>query len=208
MPFPRQLLTPFQQHGLYWQNCTDCSLCHTRNHRINEHGGEVGVVLGRGQLPCDVLFCGEGPGRSEDVLGKSFSGPAGKMLDQIIAEAIIGAGQEGFNLRAFFTNLVNCLPLDEETGKPDRPPAKAIEACAPRLREVVEMASPQMIVCCGELAGKWVPKVLNGRGDNLLRLWIIEHPASLLRMPSAQFGMAYKRCVVTLSDAFETLVPF
>jgi uracil-DNA glycosylase len=46
----------------------------------------------RGDLPCDVLFCGESPGESENVLGFCFVGPAGMLLDDIIAEALGGIG--------------------------------------------------------------------------------------------------------------------
>jgi uracil-DNA glycosylase family 4 len=48
------------------------------------------VVLVRGSVPCDVLFIGEAPGQSEDVVGRPFVGPAGKLLDRIIEDALSG----------------------------------------------------------------------------------------------------------------------
>jgi uracil-DNA glycosylase len=44
-------------------------------------------VLAKGKLPCDVLFVGEAPGESEDVTGTPFIGPAGRLLDEMIANA-------------------------------------------------------------------------------------------------------------------------
>jgi uracil-DNA glycosylase len=62
------------------------------------------VVLARGRIPAPILLCGEAPGVSEDVLGSPFIGPAGKLLDHILARAI--DGQFDYCL----TNLVGCIP--------------------------------------------------------------------------------------------------
>ncbi len=64
-------------HLAKWHDCTACSL--------HEHRGRM--VFARGKIPCDVLFIGEAPGESEDVLGAPFKGPAGKLLDQIVERA-------------------------------------------------------------------------------------------------------------------------
>lgn len=201
MPRPRQA-SKFELHRERWQNCRDCSLCERRNHRDNGRGGEIGVVLGRGQLPCDAFFVGEAPGRSENVLGKAFAGPAGKLLDSMVEYAITASGKQ---VRCFFGNLVCCLPLDDDGKKLSEPDYESVMACADRFRESVEIANPHLMVCCGALATSWVPVLLDQPGDNLLKIVSILHPAALLRMNEAQRGMAHERCLVTLTDAFESL---
>lgn len=53
----------------------------------------IKVVLGRGAVPCDILFVGEAPGLGENATGKPFMGPAGKLLDSLIARSLVGRGR-------------------------------------------------------------------------------------------------------------------
>lgn len=175
----------YSNHVAKWSNCTACDLCKTRRK----------VVLARGSIPCDVLFCGEGPGPSEDVLGKPFTGPAGKLLDHIVEVALTGYG-----VTWAFTNLVCCLPQNTETGKKfDEPPEYAIKACARRLTEFIDICDPKLIVRVGQLAAK---KVLwNGQRKVL----DIVHPAAILRADISQKELAVRRCIVQISDAVASL---
>ena len=96
-------LTPYQQHVAKWKNCEQCDLhCHRKR-----------VVLCRGTVPCKILFVGEAPGASEDVVGKPFMGPAGKLLDSMLEEAGFNEGPVSYAM----TNLTACIPLDEEHTK-------------------------------------------------------------------------------------------
>ncbi len=70
--------TKLDQHIADWESCTRCPLHTTRRW----------VVLGRGTLPCDVLFVGEAPGNSENDIGKPFIGQAGKILDSLISASV------------------------------------------------------------------------------------------------------------------------
>lgn len=152
------------------------------------------VVLVKGDIPCDVLFIGEAPGRSEDALGKPFKGPAGQNLDKWIGIANPGT------LRLAFTNLIGCIP--KRGGQKDAPKAAEIKECAPRLRELVIIARPKMIVCVGDLAEKWWPKVQSKRQEDIP--WVhITHPSNIMRMTVANKGMAIQKVCVRLADAFE-----
>lgn len=186
-PLPQ--VSPFQRHVNKWKSCEKCELCH----------GRKNVVFARGKLPCDLLFIGEAPGKSEDMLGKPFIGPAGHLIDDIILQVV---PQE---LRVAFTNLVSCIPLEnegEEKGnKLGQPPKAAIAACAPRLREMVTMAKPRAIVCVGKLASEYVLKM-----DFKVPLIDIVHPAAILRAPLAQRGLMAQRCAVVLRDGVEAHV--
>lgn len=141
---------------------------------------------------------GEAPGPSENVIGRPFVGPAGHLLDQIVSRA---AG--GPSLKMAFTNLVGCIPLDENSDKFLEPPPESIAKCAPKLRELVTMADPKLIVWVGKLAGKHGPKSL-GRTER--KSVEIMHPAAILRANVAGQGLMIQKCVVILSDALEGLV--
>jgi DNA polymerase len=144
-----------------------------------------------------VLFVGEAPGQSEDVIGLPFVGPAGKLLDEIIDQGL--DGQYDYAL----TNLVCCIPLDENGSKVTEPPKEAILACSDRLQEFVTICRPKVIVCVGSLSAKWIEKNFGYRISNLFVS--ITHPAAILRMDVSQRGLAIQRAVVTLQDSVEEL---
>ena len=56
-------------------DCRGCVLCQTRQH----------TVLGEGSRNADVMFVGEGPGQQEDEQGRPSVGPAGQLLDKMLA---------------------------------------------------------------------------------------------------------------------------
>lgn len=196
-------LTPFQKHVNRWSSCTACPLWEGRQQ----------VVLARGTLPCDVLFIGEAPGESEDVLGQPFVGPAGQLLDQIIQRAFAATqvpGTEGADYNSLtwaFTNLVCCIPRDEDGGKATEPDDEYIKACSVRLIEFVEIAEPRLIVCVGALARDWLTpgyRYSIKLHRDVPRIDII-HPAAVLRANIAHRGLMVQRAVVQISNAVEEL---
>lgn len=173
-------------------------------------------MLARGQIPCDVLFIGEAPGVSEDLLGQPFIGPAGKLLDQQIAEALENV--PGLELRICFTNLICCIP--KEDGKKVGEPSKdSVEACKGRLREFVHLCKPRLVVLVGDHAKKYIA----GQADfsysdddldlpwldgDLLRFECITHPAAILRArekDQVRVELMYNRVVVILESVFREL---
>ena len=77
------------------RGCTKCELHKTRTN----------AVFGRGSIDAKILLLGEAPGASEDLVGESFVGAAGKFLDQLIKDAGL-VGEE-----IFITNIVRCRPI-------------------------------------------------------------------------------------------------
>lgn len=197
--------TPWQKHQAKWLDCKLCDYCKTRKR----------VCLARGSLPCDILFVGEAPGPSEDVLGLPFTGPAGHLLDKAIADAQESMSMEGNNsLRLCFTNLVACIPINPLEGeKFAEPGKKEIEACEPRLDELVSLARPRAMVLVGKLAQKYITGQAQFSacselwlGDNdYLKFIEITHPAAILRADISQQGLAYQRIVVQLRDLFQEM---
>lgn len=217
------MTTPFRQHVEKWAGGCGSELC-SRATR---------VVHYRGAIPCDVLFIGEAPGESEDVVGKPFWGPAGRELDKVVEQALgphtlcskCGAWMiqgdddlhcskdehhtmyQGREVKFGMCNLVGCMPRDEQKMKNGQPPAEAIEACAPRLQELVNMAQPRLVVCVGTLPRDWLkPGFLNPvtlpTGCKVID---IPHPAFILRQNIAARGVLFQRCTVAISNAVEDL---
>ena len=58
--------------------CRGCKKCRLWEMRTN-------VVIGKGSPHADIMFIGEGPGEQEDLTGVAFVGPAGKLLDRMLA---------------------------------------------------------------------------------------------------------------------------
>jgi uracil-DNA glycosylase family 4 len=175
-------LTPWQKHVRDWSGCTRCSLSKTRTQ----------VVLARGDLPCDLLFIGEAPGRSEDMIGLPFVGPAGHLLNAMIRATVPES------IKYALTNLICCLPLGDDGDKVDEPDPKHIKACAPRLQELVNLASPKVIVCVGTVARKYLDRSVPHR-----QAWSVEidHPAFILRQPPAFRGITRQKAEVRLRNA-------
>lgn len=172
-----------------WGNCTSCELCDTRDK----------IVLAKGQLPCDVLFIGEAPGLSENAFGKPFVGPAGNLLSKMISDS--GLDQVA---RLAFTNLIGCIPLDENLQKVQQPHKDHITACSERLQEFVAIAKPKVFVAVGKLSEKWIPKLLYEYIEKVPTT-PIAHPAFILRSDPSQFGLLVQQTIIRLQDIGDTL---
>lgn len=191
-------MTPYQSFCTKWKNGCGSSLCSLGNK----------VVFARGHVPCDLVFVGEAPGESENVLGRPFVGPAGKLLDRIIADAL-----QPWNggIRYALTNLVGCIPRDEESGgKLAQPSDEDVKKCAPRLQEFVRLCDPRMIVAVGTLARDWLDTKHRGHiaFHKAIPIIDIKHPAAILRANVANQGLDIQRCVVTIMTAVEDVIGY
>lgn len=182
MPLVNQL-SPWKAFVARWENCDACPL----------HQCRTKIVLARGQIPCDVLFVGEAPGQSEDSLGKPFVGPAGILLDEIIAQAVPES------LRKGFTNLICCIPLGEDGSKTEAPPPDSIRACSTRLLDFIALAKPRLIVNVGSFARDWVPSLLPGQCR--IPMLDIVHPAAILKGNAAVKPLKVRECVTRIRQA-------
>lgn len=195
------LLPPasYAEHKARWHNGCGSEHCSRKGTR---------VVLARGTVPCDVLVIGEAPGESENVVGRPFVGPAGKLLDLIVERAL--ADRPG--LTVAFTNVVACIPRDDSGEKWTEPDEGQIAACAERLQEFARLADPRLVVRVGKVAGDWVrcdPSEGAHKGDIEFHKKIptatIVHPAFILRSPTVAQSQLIKRCVLTVREAVERL---
>lgn len=186
--------SPYAQLVDQWKDCQNCGLCLVRKK----------VVMAKGSIPADVVMVGEAPGESEDVIGVPFVGPAGKLLGRIVDKAKVDGGYP--SVRIAWTNLVGCVPKDDETKrKRGEPLPGEIEACRPRLERLLDLCKPDLIVCVGQLAEKQA-KIHNWEAR--AKIVSIVHPAAILRADITQQGLMVQRCCVQLADAFNDLIPF
>jgi len=146
------------------------------------------TVFGEGARHARVMFVGEQPGDKEDLLGKPFVGPAGKLLDKCLEAAGIDRGQ------VYVTNAVKHFKW-EPRGKRrihKKPSTLEIAACCPWLDAEIAVIRPQAIVCLGATAAQALLgrdfKVSEQRGQ-LVRSQLAPvvmatvHPSSVLRAP-------------------------
>jgi len=174
-----------QDHETKYGRCTDCSLHATRR----------SLVFFRGEAPCDILFVGEAPGVSEDVLGKPFVGPAGHLLDELIRQS---SNRTNVDYVFGITNIVCCIPKGPEGGL-RKPTSDEALSCRERFMHLVfDVAYPTLIVALGKTAQKMIQPVR-------IPVVPIIHPAAILRMPEVKRGLEYKRALLTLSRAIDEL---
>lgn len=136
---------------------------------------------------------------SEDTMGIPFVGPAGILLDAIDASAF----QKHGTLRRAFTNLVACFPRAAKEAGINEPDGVEIEACAERLRELVYLAQPKLVVFVGALAAKWFPKCAPNYDGQTVQ---ITHPAAILRTPSLGQELAARRAASVVTTAVKRLL--
>ncbi len=172
----------------------DCKACD-----LWERGTQT--VFGEGTRRAEVLFVGEQPGNEEDLSGKPFVGPAGRLLDDALAEAGIDRAQ------TYVTNVVKHFKW-EPRGKRrihKKPNAREIAACRPWLEAEIALVKPKVVVCLGATAAQALlgPKfrVSQQRGqfiESTLAPYIVAtvHPSAILRAPDDETRHLEKRLFI------------
>src|SRR6266581_5810466 len=169
----------------------DCKACD-----LWERGTQT--VFGEGARRAEVFFVGEQPGNEEDLTGKPFVGPAGRLFDDALAEADIDRAQ------TYVTNVVKHFKW-EPRGKRrihKKPNAREITACRPWLEAEIALVKPKLIVCLGATAAQALLgpqfRVTKQRGqfiESKLAPYIMAtvHPSSILRAPDDETRRDEKR---------------
>ena len=159
--------------------------------------GATQAVFGEGARTARVMFIGEQPGDSEDLAGKPFVGPAGRLLDDALAMA-------GIDRKAVYvTNAVKHFKYTRRGKRRihDKPTRYEIAACRPWLEHELEEIEPDIVVVLGATAAQSLLgnqfRVTKSRGVALetpLARWTFAtvHPASVLRAPDDEARRAAK----------------
>src|SRR5207244_8611386 len=110
------------------------------------------TVFGEGARHAELMLVGEQPGDAEDLAGRPFVGPAGRVLDKALEEAGIDRA------KVYVTNVVKHFKW-EPRGKRrihKKPNATEISACRPWLDAEIRAVKPRAIVCLGATAAQAV----------------------------------------------------
>jgi DNA polymerase len=152
--------------------CTACPLHKTRTQAVPGEGVE-------GPL---VMVIGEGPGADEDAAGRPFVGPAGKLLDEMLASrGKIGLSRDK---NCFIANVVKCRPPENRDPLPEE-----TAACAPFLSRQIALLKPRLILAAGRISAQTLLRSEEGIGRIRGRFYDYGgipllptyHPSALLR---------------------------
>ena len=177
-----------------------CTACHLYKRATQ-------TVFGEGPKKAPMMLVGEQPGDYEDVAGKPFVGPAGKIMDRALEEAGINRKE------VYVTNVVKHFKW-EPRGKRrihQKPNSREVAACRPWLEAELRVIRPKLLVILGSTAGQAIFgtsfRVTRERGKVVSskfapRVVATVHPSSLLRQPDEEArDREYKRFVADLRVA-------
>lgn len=149
------------------------------------------TVFGEGSSEARVILVGEQPGDQEDLQGRPFVGPAGRLLDKALVEA--GLDRKA----AYVTNAVKHFKWTPKGSRRlhKKPGVREVDACLPWLEAEIEVLRPEVLVLLGATAAQAVMgpafRVTESRGQVLESRFsrstiATVHPSSLLRLPPQQ----------------------
>ncbi|MBF5040991.1 UdgX family uracil-DNA binding protein [Aggregicoccus sp. 17bor-14] len=183
------------------RGCTACPL----------HARATQTVFGEGPGEPRLMLVGEQPGDTEDRVGRPFQGPAGQLLDEVLAQ--VGIARE----QLYVTNAVKHFGW---TGEPTRrlhqkPGRAEVLACRGWLEAEVAAVRPRMILALGATAAQSFLgpgfKLTHSRGQVFETPWApwwlaTYHPSALLRMPDPRTrAQAHAHFVEDLQRTAEAL---
>ncbi|MEV4597845.1 UdgX family uracil-DNA binding protein [Amycolatopsis sp. NPDC049253] len=171
-------------------DCTGCGL----------HRAATQTVFGEGPCRAEILVAGEQPGDQEDRRGKPFVGPAGRLLDEALAEA-------GFQREVLSaTNVVKHFKFTERGKRRihEKPSRAEVVACRPWLVAELRAVRPRSLLLLGATAAQSVYgpsfRITRQRGepsappDELAGLCTVAvatvHPSAVLRAPDRETARA------------------
>ena len=168
------------------------------------------TVFGEGPKSARIMLVGEQPGDYEDVAGKPFVGPAGRIMDRALGDAGIDRKE------VYVTNAVKHFKWEPRGRRRlhKKPNSREIAACRPWLEAEIRLVRPRLVVAMGATAAQTIfgPsfRVTRERGKILSsrlapQVLATIHPSSLLRQPNEESRhREYKHFVADLRTAGKT----
>ena len=161
------------------------------------------TVFGEGPKRARIVMIGEQPGDREDLEGRPFVGPAGKLLDEALAAAGIDRTE------VYVTNSVKHFKW-KPVGKRrlhQKPNAREIAACRPWLDAELAIIGPEIVVALGATAAQALMgaafRVTRERGKIFHPAWAktffaTVHPSSILRAPPDRHAVELRAFIADL----------
>lgn len=181
--------------------CTACDLAKTR----------VNVVFGSGSAAAKLVVVAEGPSAADNHTTFPFSGPAGNLLDEVLAANGLTRSQ------IWLTNIIKCRAASLKGGVlKNRPPrASEIKACSKWLDGELTLIQPSVILCMGAPAAKALIhrsfRITEERGvwftDTLYAPFAMAtfNPAYVLRQEGADFEAVRQIVIDDIAEAKQKL---
>lgn len=179
------------------RDCRACALCEGRQQ----------TVPGVGAMPAGWMVVGEAPGEQEDRQGEPFVGPAGQLLDAMLAAMNLHRAAPEPARQVFIANTVKCRPPRNRNPEPAE-----MAACQPFLLRQIELVNPKLVLLFGRMAAQSLLGTdealgkLRGRVHRLAdgRPAIVTyHPSYLLRQPQDKLKAWEDLCLAM--DTFDAL---
>jgi len=181
--------------------CTACGLAERRRN----------VAFGEGNSRSPLVLVGEGPGDTEDALGRPFVGKAGQLLERALGEAGLSRND------VYIANTVKCRACDWVNGRPINRPPTDIEtmACRRWLEPQLAAIDPRVILCIGAPSARNLIKrdfkitVERGKffSSNLAKTVLATlHPAYILRNQHGGSDGGYSLLVADIVKAWEAAI--
>ncbi|HDN97808.1 MAG TPA: uracil-DNA glycosylase [bacterium] len=178
------------------RGCKKCRLSETRTN----------AICGEGNLNAKIMLIAQAPGEKEDIEGKMFVGPSGKVIDELLNEAGIKRDE------IYMTNLIKCMLPKNRKPKQDE-----IEACSHYLNEEIKLINPKILAPLGYYATCYIFKKYNLPSPSKAefssifgKLFLAEdkkilplpHPATCLYNPEFKKDLikSYRKLKVLLND--------
>lgn len=164
------------EHKIAYRECAQCGLGCRLPNRVLYRGDNPDHADGAAGL--DVLFIGEGPGREEQRMGVPFIGQSGCRLDLWICAALRRAGRFTYGI----TNMVACRPTAtfERRVVNRKPIHHEMDACRPRLRDLIDVCKPRVFVSVGNVAKSRMSEISLWSGNTIPDYHIV-HPSYVIR---------------------------
>jgi uracil-DNA glycosylase len=168
------------------------------------------AVLGEGLQTAHLMFVGEQPGDHEDIEGRPFIGPAGRILDKALSDLGIARGD------VYVTNAVKHFKWVPKGKRRihQTPRVGEIRACKPWLEAEIDILKPELIVCLGSIAVQSLlgPKIklLANRGTVVESSYgpclLAVHPSVILRIEDTyEREAAYSAFITDLMGGLDFL---
>jgi DNA polymerase len=200
---PAELIPPHPTLQVLRQAIPECEGCDLFRHATQ-------AVMGEGPAKAPLMLVGEQPGNDEDLKGRPFVGPAGRILERALDDAGIGRDD------VYITNAVKHFKF-EERGKRrihKKPNAAEVRACMPWLAAEMMAVKPEIVVCLGATAAQ----ALLGRDyrltvehgtfrekDGSPRITSTIHPSAVLRAADEDREAMYQGLVADLKKVAKAM---
>jgi DNA polymerase len=200
---PAELIPPHPTLQVLRQAIPECEGCDLFRHATQ-------AVMGEGPAKAPLMLVGEQPGNDEDLKGRPFVGPAGRILERALDDAGIGRDD------VYITNAVKHFKF-EERGKRrihKKPNAAEVRACMPWLAAEMMAVKPEIVVCLGATAAQ----ALLGRDyrltvehgtfrekDGSPRITSTIHPSAVLRAADEDRETMYQGLVADLKKVAKAM---